>query len=361
MEGGGAERQVTYLVNELARNGHDVHVALVREGSNFQALRSTGATIHRLGPCSNHDPRLLLRLTRTIAAIKPDVCQCWLPQMVILGGVACLWTGTPWLFSERSSERAYTATLKNRLRVRIASFADGIVSNSVQGNEYWHGHVGARVPRFVIPNGLPLDEIAAAPVASEAELDLREGEALILHAGRLVAGKNAEVLLRALARLRLGTPFRALLCGDGPQRSFLENLLIELGLTDRVRIVPYATKLWSIMKRASVLVSSSRYEGSPNVVLEGMACGCPLVVSDIPAHRELLDEHSARFAHPDDPELMAICIADAISDRPAARARAAAASARASRYELHAVTAQYVHLYREVVALRGRAFPLRTS
>ena len=51
------------------------------------------------------------------------------------------------------------------------------------------------------------------------------------------------------------------------------------------------------MKSAAALVSPAIFEGSPNVVLEGMACGVPLVVSDIPEHRELLEDSAARSCH----------------------------------------------------------------
>ncbi len=56
-----------------------------------------------------------------------------------------------------------------------------------------------------------------------------------------------------------------------------------------------AASVWALMKKASVFVSLSAYEGCPNTVMEAMACGCPIIVSDIPEHREILDEQSALF------------------------------------------------------------------
>ena len=64
--------------------------------------------------------------------------------------------------------------------------------------------------------------------------------------------------------------------------------------------------MWPLLKRADFLVSTSLFEGEPNAVLEAMECGCPLVVSDIPAHRELLGE-DALYAAPG--EAGAICLA----------------------------------------------------
>jgi glycosyltransferase involved in cell wall biosynthesis len=108
------------------------------------------------------------------------------------------------------------------------------------------------------------------------------------------------------------------------------------------------------MKRANVTVSVSLFEGSPNVVLEAMAAGCPLVVSDIAAHRELLDEQSAILVDPRDPRQIADAIIKVLSDPEAAARRARAAYDRVQHYSLSATARQYADLYRELAAPSGR-------
>ena len=330
MEGGGAERQLAYLAKELVRQGCDVHVAMTRGGSNLSRLESSGATVHHLGPASTRDLRILSRLRRILATVQPSIVQCWLLQMELLGGLAATAAGIPWLFAERSSVNAYPRTLKNYLRVRAASFASAIVANSIGGDRYWRERQNG-VPRYVVNNALPLEEIRAAPAATVAELPTRSGEVCVLYAGRLDAGKNADALIRALAMVR-SKRVQAVLCGDGPLRGHIERLIREHGLQDRVRLAGYVQNLWSLLKSVDVLVSPSRFEGSPNIVLEAMACGCPLVVSDIPAHREILDEHAALFADADDASGFADRI-DRIIDRPdLAAERARIAHARTEQY-----------------------------
>jgi glycosyltransferase involved in cell wall biosynthesis len=110
------------------------------------------------------------------------------------------------------------------------------------------------------------------------------------------------------------------------------------------------------MKRADTLVSTSLFEGSPNVVLEAMACACPLVVSDIPAHRELLDEETAILVDPHNPRSVADGILQALSDRSAAARRAAAAQMRVQRYSLASVARQYRDLYQDLLTQHSRQF-----
>jgi glycosyltransferase involved in cell wall biosynthesis len=354
MEGGGAERQLTYLAKELVAAGCEVHVALTRGGQNLARLEATGATVHMLGPCSNHDPRIATRLLRTISGVKPDLVQCWLLQMELLGGLACLATRTPWVFGERSSANAYPRTPKNRLRIRIASCASGIVSNSAAGDEFWQARVKAGIPRYVVRNALPMDEIAAVPAATPAEMGTKAGEALVLFAGRLDAAKNPITFVHALRRLTSPMPVHALLCGDGPLRPEIEHLIAEHGIERIVRVAGYASNLWSLMKRAAMFVSSSRFEGSPNVVLEAMACGCPLIVSDIPTHRELLDAESAIFVAADDPDGIARAIETVLADPAGAARRAGAARQRAERYASALIAQQYLDVYRDVLSRQPR-------
>jgi len=353
MEGGGAERQLTYLVKEHVGAGCDVHVALTRGGANLSRLEAAGATIHRLGPILNHDPRIAARLVRLIAAIKPDLVQCWLRQMELLAGTVCVMTRTPWLFCERSSKHAYPPTLKNALRVRIASFATAVVSNSKAGDQYWRERLPSKVPRYVIANAVPIDEIALAPKATAEEAGTQPGTALLLYAGRLDAAKNALALVKALRMLPRNLPVTTLLCGDGPMRGEITRAMQDLP-PGRVVLAGYATNLWSLMKRAAAFVSPSKFEGNPNVVLEAMACACPLIVSDIPAHRELLDEQSALLVSEADPEGFAHAITTVLADPLAAARRAAVARCRVERNGAGEVAQRYLTAYAEMLARHGR-------
>lgn len=353
MAGGGAERQLTYLSRELVRAGWDVHVAVVQGGPNVERLQASGATVHRIRAFDNHDPLILARLLRTIRQVRPDVVQCWLLQMEVAGGIAASLSGIPWVFCERAAPEAYQPGFKTWLRVKVAAWSAAIVSNSSIGDRYWQTRTGARIKRYVIPNGVPLEEIAAAPVTASADAGITRDRPLVLMAGRLEPEKNVHTLVRAIRIVNETRPVQLLLCGDGSLRASVLQLIDSEGLTDRIRLAGYVGSLWSLMKRADVVVSPSVFEGSPNVVLEAMACGCPLVVSDIPGHRELLDDRTAMFVDPVEPRPLADAIAAVLRDPAAAAERARGAQVRAQRYSLQAVARQYGDVYRDI-STRGR-------
>lgn len=347
LSGGGAERQFSYLAPELVRRGHEVHVAYSTNGPNRPDL--PGVVLHQLASRSHYDPYLLWQLVRLIRRIQPDIAHTWILQMHILGGLAARLTGVPCVFREPSSPMGPPRTWKTRLRFHAASWARAIVSNSRGGDDLWKN----RVPnsrRFVIPNGLPLLEIENTAAALPPNLASPETP-IVLYVGRLASDgsgeKNLKPLLEALAAVSQQRKLSGIICGDGPQRAELEALRHTLGLDADVHFTGYlsATAVWALMKKATVLVSLSAFEGCPNVVMEAMACGCPLILSDIPAHREILDEHSTLFVDPSDTRQAAAAILSVLQGRDSSEERALIAKQKAHKWSIAEMARSYESVY----------------
>jgi glycosyltransferase involved in cell wall biosynthesis len=118
---------------------------------------------------------------------------------------------------------------------------------------------------------------------------------VILSAGRLDPQKDFATLIRAFAQLRARRPARLVILGTAnPTRSaYAEELRAlpgTLGVADDVSLPGFVANPLAFMARASVFVLSSRYEGLPGVLIQALACGCPVVSTDCPSGpREILD------------------------------------------------------------------------
>jgi glycosyltransferase involved in cell wall biosynthesis len=108
------------------------------------------------------------------------------------------------------------------------------------------------------------------------------GPPIILGVGRLVRQKDFHTLIAAFAKVRRQRNCRLVLLGEGKDRQKLESFAQKLGVASDVAMPGFVTNPFAYMKRASVFVLSSAWEGSPNVLIQAMAIGTPSVSTDCP-------------------------------------------------------------------------------
>jgi glycosyltransferase involved in cell wall biosynthesis len=347
LSSGGAERQLSYLAPELARMGHDVHIAYSKDGPN--KLELPGVMLHQLKTRSSYDPYLLLQLIRLTQTIKPDIIHTWILQMDILGAIAAKVCGIPWILHEQSSAMGYFPSWKHWLRVWVASGASAIVSNSHGGDEYWQTQL-PNSRRHIVFNGLPIHEIDEIVEALPTGF-LKPDASIVLYVGRLISSKNLRAFLEALVYLNKRKDVYGVICGEGPQRSELEALTNKLGIATDVLFTGHlpATSVWALMKKASVFVSLSAYEGCPNTVMEAMACGCPLVLSNIPAHHEILDESCALFVDPSNIQQTANTVTEALLNMDTSKGRALIAKQKTQKWSILEMATKWERVYKEFI------------
>jgi glycosyltransferase involved in cell wall biosynthesis len=145
---------------------------------------------------------------------------------------------------------------------------------------------------YVVPNGI-CPEFSTDP---DPEADALAGQLLgppgptdLLHVGSNIPRKRIDVLLAVFAAVRRTEPAARLIKAGGVFTAEQERLARELGVRDAVVIVPKSSRevLAAVYQRASLVLQPSEAEGFGLPVLEALACGVPLVASDIPALREV--------------------------------------------------------------------------
>lgn len=162
---------------------------------------------------------------------------------------------------------------------------------------------------------------------------------IIISAGRLNVQKDFPTLLRAFARLRSERRARLMILGEGELRPELEALARTLGIAEDFALPGWAANPVAHMARADLFVLSSAWEGFGNVLVEALACGCPVVSTDCPSGpSEILDGgRYGRLAPVGDAEALAAAMAKTLDAPPApevlrARAEVFSVDAAVDRY-----------------------------
>lgn len=346
---GGAERQLSIIAPALAESGVECHIGYCSDGPNLLKMIGSSVHLHQFQAVGNHDPRLFWQIFSLIRVVKPDVVQTWLLQMDVLGGMAALLNAVPFIISERASAEAYHSGWKNGLRILLGKHAACIIANSSGGLEYWRSCI-PDVRLHLVRNCVSPMQMGLEDPLLEKIMPIIAAREIVLFAGRFSYEKNISVLVESMIIVALQQPnVVILLFGEGPERDSAERKITDAGLSDRMLIVGYSLYLAQWMRRASVCVSVSYFEGHPNVVIEAASVGCPLVLSDIPAHRELFGDESVFFVPADSAKQIAAVVVQVLFNKTEAHKRAARARVETTQWTVSAATKGYSSIYEKLV------------
>lgn len=162
-------------------------------------------------------------------------------------------------------------------------WADGLIANSrALKAELIHNGIPAEKVA-VVHNGYDLDAIRNLAGDSTREQCVQsENLPVIVFVGRFSLQKNLPLLLNAFHLVLHKIPAKLVMVGDGEESGNVRRMISRLGIEDRVQCVGKKNNPYSYMRGASLLVLSSVFEGFPNVLIEAMACGTPVVAVDCP-------------------------------------------------------------------------------
>lgn len=145
---------------------------------------------------------------------------------------------------------------------------------------------------FIIPNGVNLGIFYPDPV------ELEDHYPTLLWIGRIVKGKGVHFLIQATALILREIPnIRLKIIGEGPEKEKMEELIKKLNLEDAISISDYVNyqNLPDIYRESDIFILPSMNEGVPKTVLEAMACGKPIVISEFSHLRELISDSGLMF------------------------------------------------------------------
>lgn len=297
LERGGGERVLLQLSGLFIDAGREVHIVALLGGGPLRPLVPNNVTLHELVDASDAVNGLALawrafpRLISLIRRLRPDAVLSTMTGTNLLTVLArMLGRVHTRLVLREAASLVNTKSALKRLAMRwLYKSADGFVavSSGVAQDLCGLGLAGDRV--HVIRN--PVDVERLQLLAGVGHSLLEQGdEPYVVSLGRLAEQKDHLTLLRAYAASELRASHRLVIVGEGEWHQRLMVLVDELGLVDRVQFTGAMNNPYRVLADAKLHILSSRWEGYPNVLLEALALGVPVVSTDCPyGPQEILD------------------------------------------------------------------------
>jgi glycosyltransferase involved in cell wall biosynthesis len=291
LNGGGAQRVVVTLLRHLDRSRFRLTIATVdTRGAVFRDDVPEDVEFVDLG-CTRVR-HALVKLVRLIWRLKPDVVFSTLGHLnLALAAIRPLLPNASRYVAREAI--VVSESLKDLRRSgwwawayrRLYRRFDLVVCQSVDMRDDLIGNFSLPSSKaVVIHNPVDIDRIralAAEPVHGADEPvppDTARGSVHLVAAGRLVAQKGFDLMIEAIA-LCANPQVCVTILGEGPLKSSLERLAAERGVAGQIRFLGFQRNPYPYFARADAFVLSSRFEGFPNVVLEALACGTPVIAT----------------------------------------------------------------------------------
>lgn len=312
---GGAERQLYYLLKSLRSVGAAPRLLSLTQGEFWEApIRELGVPVTFVGQAESR----LTRLNRIIAELR--TLKRASKQSFILQ-------------SQHFYTNIYAAAAARALSVREigAMRCDGL--SEVQTHGRLLGNLSLRLPRVIAANsraaiqfaldyGLSASRLFFLPNAIESDLFSFEpkpdsGEIRLLTVGRLEEQKRIDRFLRVVADVknRSAKPVKVIIAGEGSLRKQLKAQSVEFGMNGEVEFRGLVSDMASLYREADVFVLTSDWEGTPNVVLEAMAAGLPVLSTNVGGVPDIVTHgQTGLLADPQDERRLAALLIELISN-----------------------------------------------
>lgn len=310
---GGAERQLYLLLKSMDRNRFRPQVVVwsFSEHDRYASLMcALDVPIHGF-PESLSVSAKMWRFRRLVLDMNPQILHSYIFYLNFAAHYATYGTNTTAIGSVRCdfvNERKEAGLLLGNLSARWPRTQ---LCNSFSAMQSAEKSKSPFTPErlFVVRNGLDMEEVRWTPIPSEKRVS-------VVGVGSLVPRKRWDRLLHAVLMLKQRSlDFFLTIVGDGPLRKVLIERAETLGLAGCVEFIGARDDVPTILAESTCLVHTSDAEGCPNVVMEAMAAGRPVVITDAGDAPYLVDDGKTGFVvRRGDTKTLVECLATLIAD-----------------------------------------------
>jgi glycosyltransferase involved in cell wall biosynthesis len=309
LQAGGAQRALLRIAKGEAQRGHEVHIVLLEREIEYPVPE--GVSLHVLARPGNRKSSgwigrrvaafQLRRWHRRMATKKPfGLIIASLPfaqEVARLAGLPNVWNQIVNTSSAEIQALGHNPRKAKRRLARYRWLWDGqlviAISDSIKDDLLHNLKI---FPRKIVTIYNPFDIEEMRQAAKAESLDSPIGP-YVLHVGRFAKQKRQDLLLDAFIASRV--PHQLVIVTRDQDVGRINALVAERGLESRVTVLGFRDNLFPLYAGASALVLSSDFEGMPNVVIEALAVGTPVVSTDCPSGaREVFRSNLQKYLAP---------------------------------------------------------------
>ena len=327
---GGAERQAVEIFNHINRSMFDLHLCtLSKHVPNASQLKSVPGRFHQIEKRYKYDATTVLRLYKLLKTYQIQIVHSFLFDADIVARLGGKLARCPLVISsERNSNHNYRA-IQTLLYKATRRLVDLCIANSQAGADYHEKAFGLPKSKFrLLRNGVDLNRFKPSPNQTAREtLGLKENTLVVGMFASFKRQKNHLLLIESIPKiiethqnvifLFLGGKLAEGKEGGSSGQSYEQEILNAI---DRLKINNYCQFLgpkediehWYALCDLTVL--PSLYEGTPNVLLESLACGTPVIATDVSDNRDILPERCGAIIPPNDPKALADSVSEFLAD-----------------------------------------------
>lgn len=319
LKAGGTERQAIYICRHLQDQGYRVTLIVSEEEGAFSGNEEVSTFPLGIPFKAYNAPRIVLGINKAISEFGIDVIvsRAWNTNMIAALGALLAWVPYVVFLSgatdrrDKWKVRLWCEQLLLRHAGRIISVSEGAMRNCMRSYNLCEGHIS------VVHNGIDIQEVTQLAKASSDVINegIAQGFSIVF-VGSLNYRKGFDIILKALSVMDELAGITVWVVGGGEIKRY-QQMSEAYGLHNIVTFLGERANPYPVMSKADLLVLPSRSEGFPNVLLEGMALGLPVIASDCETGpREIIDGCNGLLFEVEDHLGLARAIRQFMKDEP---------------------------------------------
>lgn len=310
---GGTMNFFKNFIKSLIDNGNTVDIATNEKGSKVaDCYREWGCTVHPISctrsPLNKGSIRAIGEIRDIVKDGGYEIVHCHTPVAAMCARLACRKLrkdGVKVVYTAHGFHFYKGAPKKNWLLYypieKICSeYTDVLVTINQEDYAFAKKKMKSKRVEYVPGVGIDLEKFSRTDVnryEKRKELGIPENATLLISVGELNKNKNHETVIRAVAELKNENIYY-IIAGKGGLEGYLNGLIEEVGLTDRVKLLGYRNDIKELCAISDVFVFPSFREGLSVSVMEAMATGLPVVCSKIRGNTDLIDGDGGKHFNP---------------------------------------------------------------